>query len=76
MQLIKFRDIWNEGWVANWEDDSWKYVIYFYRNQKRDRLWLDRPLGWSPVLCFKTTEIRDKFSETFDDIIHTAKPLL
>lgn len=71
MQLVKFRDIWNDGWIPDWEDGSVKYIIYFYQEEKTQRY---RP-GRS-VLSFKTPQLRDKFSETFDDLIQQAKPLL
>jgi len=72
MQLIKYRDIWNEGWLPDWKDDSLKYVIYFYREEKNET---SGSLG-RVVLSFKTSKLRDKFSETFDDLIQQAKPLL
>ena len=73
MQLIKFRDIWNDGWFPDWEDDSTKYVVYFYQEEKTEE---NQGLMGSAVLSFKTPELRDEFSETFDDLIQQAKPLL
>lgn len=72
MQLIKFRDIWNDGWTADWGDSNWKYIISFYNNKKS----LDRKVALPDVLNFKAKEIRDKFSKQFDSLIMKAKPLL
>ena len=73
MQLIRFRDIWNEGWIADWEEDSSeKYVMYFDGNKIKYSYFYSA----SHVLAFKTSELRDEFLETFKDLIETAKPLL
>ena len=73
MQLIRFRDIWNEGWVADWTNvEVTKYVIR-YDDSNIISTW--RTTLSSP-LVFKTEVLRDKFLETFKDLIETAKPLL
>ena len=73
MQLIRFRDIWNEGWVADWTNvEVTKYVIR-YDDSSIVSTW--RTTLSSP-LAFKTSELRDKFLETFKDLVETAKPLL
>ena len=73
MQLIRFRDIWNEGWIADWTNvEVTKYVIR-YDSSSIVSTW--RTTLSSP-LVFKTIELRAKFLETFKDLIETAKPLL
>lgn len=73
MQLIRFRDIWNEDWIADWgENSDEKYAIYFDDN----RIECSYFYSTRHVLVFKTKELRDKFLETFKDLIETAKPLL
>ena len=72
MQLVKFRDIWNDGWIADWSDGSPKYVIEINSN-KTD---IDYYHTLQIVLNFKSKEIRNKFLETFKDLIEIAKPLL
>lgn len=72
MQLVKFRDIWNEGWKPDFNNSESKYVIYFKANKKTT----DTFIYANCPLAFKSEEIRDKFSETFDELIQTAKPLL
>ena len=73
MQLIKFRDIWNAGWKPDFDDNGVsKYVIYIKANKKVT----DTFTYANCPLAFKSAEIRDKFSETFDELIQTAKSLL
>ena len=72
MQLVKFRDIWNEGWKPNFDNGEDKYVIYIKSNKKVTSIFTHTNYS----LSFKSEEIRDKFSETFDELIQTAKPLL
>ena len=72
MQLVKFRDIWNAGWKPNLNDGKAKYVIYFGPLTKKHDFFASIP----SVLSFKSEELRNKFSETFDELIQTAKPLL
>ena len=72
MQLVRFRDIWNEDWIADWAGNCKKYSIVFYEN----RITPSTIIGTSTLLVFKTAVLRDKFSVTFKDLIETAKPLL
>ena len=72
MQLVKFRDIWNEGWKPNFDNGEYKYVIYTKSNKIVTNIFNFT----NCPLAFKSEEIRDKFSETFDELIQTAKPLL
>ena len=73
MQLIRFRDIWNEGWIADWTNvEVTKHVIR-YDSSSIISTW--RTTLSSP-LVFKTSELGDKFLETFKDLIETAKPIL
>ena len=73
MQLIRFRDIWNEGWIADWTNvEVTKYLIR-YDSSSIISTW--RTTLSSP-LVFKTSELRDKFLKTFKDLIETAKPIL
>lgn len=72
MQLVKFRDIWNGDWKPDFKDDTDKYVIYFKSGNKISSFFVST----NAVLVFKSAELRDKFSDTFDELIQTAKPLL
>ena len=72
MQLIRFRDIWNEGWVPDWKSSAGKFIIMYYN----DAVELVINTYKQRSLYFKTRELRDKFFKEFKDLIETAKPLL
>ena len=73
MQLVRFRDIWNENWIPDWTNvEVTKYVIR-YDDSSIVSVWRT---SLSNPLAFKTSELRDEFLETFRDLIETAKPLL
>ena len=73
MQLIRFRDIWNDGWIADWgENSDEKYAICFDDNKIKCSCYYST----HHVLVFKTSELRDEFLEIFKDLIETAKPIL
>ena len=72
MQLVRFRDIWNEGWTPDWKNNSIKYTIGVYKANIHSS---DYNYN-SEILAFKTEELRDRFLETFEDLIETARPLL
>jgi len=63
-KLELLRDCYNDGWVADTDNNDWGYS---YVNSQPKCL---------PFLNFKTAELRDKFLENFKDIIEIAKPLL
>lgn len=72
-QLCQLRDVYNEGWKPDWEDDGEiKHCIEFFKGK------IEKECHYvtKRVLCFKTRELRDKFLENFRDLIETAKPLL
>ena len=71
-QLCQLRDAWNDGWKANWGDDTPKYCIISYKNI----LLKDFYYYTSAPMAFKTRELRDKFMETFKDLLEEAKPFL
>jgi len=72
-RLEILRDIYNDGWVADWEDRTQnKYVIEFSKN----KLFFDKLNNSNKFLAFKDAETRDLFLENFEDLILTAKPLL
>ena len=72
MQLIRFRDIWNGGWVPDWKSSADKFIIMYYN----DAVELVINTYKQQSLYFKTRELRDKFFKEFKDLIETAKPLL
>ena len=71
-QLCQLRDRWNGEQKANWGDDTPKYCIISYKNI----LLKDFYYYTSATMAFKTRELRDKFMETFKDLLEEAKPFL
>ena len=71
-QLCQLRDRWNGGWKADWEDGTVKYCISSFKNI----LHKDFYYNTSTPMVFKTEELRDKFMETFKDLLEEAKPFL
>lgn len=71
-QLVRFRDIYNEGWQPDWTRNTTKHVIEFSSGKKEDYTYTFTQC----VLAFKDSKTRDLFSETFKDLIEEAKPLL
>ena len=71
-QLCQLRDRWNGGWKPDWKDDAPKYCIISYKNI----LCTDFYYYKSTPMAFKTRELRDKFMETFKDLLEEAKPFL
>ena len=72
MQLIRFRDIWNEGWIPDWKSSVGKFIIMYYN----DAVELVINTYEQRSLYFKTRELRDEFFKEFKDLIETAKPLI
>ena len=71
-QLCQLRDAWNDGWKANWKDGTVKYCIVSFKNV----VYKDSYYNISTPMAFKTRELRDKFMETFKDLLEEAKPFL
>ena len=71
-RLLMLRDIYNDGWIADWTDSSVKYGITCFQ----DELNKDFSSSFQRVMNFKTPELQDLFLETFKDLLTIAKPLL
>ena len=71
-QLLQLRDRWNGDWKPDWTDGSAKYVLTVIGNTVE----ANEYGVVNKRLAFKSEELRDKFLETFRDLIETAKPLL
>ncbi len=72
-QLLQWRDKYNEGWKPDWDKCEVKHIIQYFNNSGPNK---SRVLYQRTLLSFKSEEIRDKFLETFRDLIEIAKPLL
>jgi len=71
-QLSQLMQVYNDGWVPNWINGDWKYVIYFISDNVTVSYFVEN----RKFLSFKTPEIRDEFLKNFKDLIIIAKPLL
>lgn len=70
-QLIQLRDYYNDGWKPDWNEDSNKYVIYFFRDEPAPTT----NAGCAKILAFKSRKLRDEFFDNFKDLIEKLKPL-
>ena len=71
-KLIWLRDAWNEGWKAEFTDDTLKHVLFNFENKLRCESY--RQTNY--IMAFKTKDIRDKFFIQFRDLLEIAIPLL
>ena len=71
-QLCQLRDRWNGGWKPDWKDNTVKYCIISFKNI----LYKEFYCNINHSIVFKTKELRDKFMETFKDLLEEAKPFL
>ena len=71
-QLIQLRDCYNDGWILDWTDDSYKYTISVSNNNICKQV----NINDNSILAFKSATLRDKFLTNFKDLIEVAKPLL
>ncbi len=71
-QLEQLMKAYNGDWVADWNDDSYKWCVYFVEEKIKLASWsLSRRF-----LAFKSKDLAEQFLENFKDLIETAKPLL
>lgn len=71
-QLSQLMAVYNDGWVADWNDGSSKTCICKFGND----FTLETRSYFSPFLNFKDRKTAELFLENFKDLIQTAKPLL
>ena len=70
-QLLYLRNIYNDGWEPDRNDENYKYVISVGRNNLIKYIFSSRR-----PLSFKSEKLRDEFYENFKDLLEIAKPLL
>ena len=71
-QLSQLMYVWNEGWEPDFFLNKDKYIIGFINDDI-----VYRTTRWERAfLVFRDYEIRNKFAETFKDLIMQAAPLL
>lgn len=71
-QLIQLRNCYNGDWVPDWNDNTPKESIEFYREEIINAEYYK--CSCSP-LYFKTAELRDEFLRNFRDLVEKLKPL-
>lgn len=71
-QLSQLMQVYNDGWVPNWNTDTYKYTI----EQFQCNIIIETRCAYSSFLAFKTEELSKTFLENFKDLITIAKPLL
>lgn len=74
--LLICRDAWwkmDNDWKPDWSDNTQdKHFITYYEN----RINRSSCNSFNHILAFRTAEIRDKFLETFGDLIEQCKELI
>ena len=71
-KLTNIRDVYNEGWEPDWENNREKYVI----KRLKDGFMLYIAVNEKSILYFKSIEIAKKFFEEQKELLELAKPLL
>ena len=73
-KLLIYRNAWWQklGWKPDWKEHDGKFVI----RPNYDNVECSTNATANRILAFPTEEVRDKFAETFEDLIEEAKELL
>mgnify|MGYP000370267036 CR=1 FL=1 len=71
-KLTGIRDVYNEGWEPDWENNREKYVI----KRWEDGFMLYVAVNEKSILYFKNIKIAEKFFEEQKELLELAKPLL
>ena len=68
-QLTQLRDRYRQGWVPDWKECKYKYIIDYNGDNLSPDLYNYR----NTFLSFQSKEIRDLFVKNFKDLIEQAK---
>jgi hypothetical protein len=71
-QLSQLIQVYNDGWVPDWNDGEYKFNIEYYEC----KLSIEQRSSYSSFLAFETKELAETFLNNFKDLITIAKPLL
>lgn len=71
-RLLKLRKNWVGDWKPDWTCSDPTFIIVNSRGKVNDGV----SYNVSSSMIFPTEEMRDKFLDTFKDLLETAKPLL
>ena len=72
MQLHQLRDCYRQGWIPDWENNSYKYSIIRKDKQYSIAYYFSTPC----FLSFPTCEIAEEFLNNFKDLIEQAGDLI
>lgn len=72
MQLIQLRDCYNDGWRADWDNNSGKYVITRVNNEIVKEFYYRS----HAILSFKSRDLQEEFYSNFKDLIEIAKDFI
>lgn len=74
-QLSQLREVYRQGWVPDWTDDTnayQKWCIDYVEGKPEVDVWRTREF----FLSFQSKEIAEEFLENFRDLIEQARPLM
>lgn len=71
-QLSQLMAVYNDGWLPNYNDCNFKYIIYY----NKEKPIITNVFNGRAFLTFKDRKTAELFLENFKDLILTAKPLL
>ena len=71
-RLMLLRDCYCDGWDANWNDDSIKYILYF----SNEVSYVDKTYCERRPLSFPTEELAKEFLKNFEQLMIAAKRFL
>jgi len=72
-QLLQLRQVYIGDWVPDYKSEGYTvYSIYVYKCKLDTGVFVNT----QHILSFPTSELRDKFYNSFKDLLEIAKPLL
>jgi len=71
-QLSQLMQVYNNGWVPDWTDSKYKYIIELSKGEPR----VVHNCTLSAFLAFEKEETAKLFLKNFKELITIAKPLL
>ena len=76
MQLHQLRDCYRQGWIPDWEDDSFKYTIVQDIFNKDKKYSIKYYCYTSYFLSFPTYKLAEEFLTNFRELIEQAGDLI
>lgn len=76
MQLHQLRDCYRQGWIPDWEEDSFKYTIIQDIFNKNEKYSIKYYCYTTYFLSFPTYELAKEFLTNFHELIEQAEDLI